>query len=167
MEIINHRRSVRNYLDKPVEAEKIELLLRAAMQAPSAANQQPWEFIVIQDRETLNKLTGMSPYAKMLATAPLAFVLLGNREKMAWPQVWQQDLSAAAENILLEAVELGLGAVWLGVAPMEERTRFISELFLLRETLLPFCVIPVGYPAGQGNTFINRFNPDLIHYEEI
>ena len=166
MKIIDERRSVRSYADRPVEPEKIEKLLRAAMQAPSAANQQPWEFIVVREPESLKKLAGLSPYSKMLAAAPLAFVLLGNKEKMAWPQIWQQDMGAAAENLLLEAVELGLGAVWLGVAPLEERMEFISRMFGLKETLDPFCVIPVGYPAGKGNTFVDRYDPAKVHYEK-
>jgi nitroreductase len=166
MKIINERRSIRSYEDRPVEPVKIEKLLRAAMQAPSAANQQPWEFIVVRERAILKKLADLSPYSKMLTAAPLAFVLLGNREKMAWPQVWQQDLGAAAENLLLEAVELGLGAVWLGVAPMEERMSFISELFGLKDTLYPFCVIPVGYPAGKENTFVDRYDQAKVHFEK-
>lgn len=117
MDAIFNRRSIRKYKDKPVEKEKIEKLLRAAMQAPSAGNQQPWEFIVIQDKENLKKLSGMSPYSKLIMNAPLTFVLLGNKDKMKFPENWQQDMGASAENILLEAVELGLGAVWLGVAP--------------------------------------------------
>lgn len=166
MKIIDERRSVRSYEDRPVEPEKIEKLLRAAMQAPSAANQQPWEFIVVRERGTLDKLADLSPYSKMLTMAPLAFVLLGNREKMAWPQIWQQDLGAAAENLLLEAVELGLGAVWLGVAPLEDRMQFISELFGLKDTLYPFCVIPTGYPSGKGNTFVDRYDQTKVHYEQ-
>lgn len=166
MEAINIRRSVRKYQDRPIEKETIEKLLRAAMQAPSASNQQPWEFIVIQDREKLNEISKMSPYSKMAAQAPLAIVLLGNTEKMSWPQVWQQDMGAAAENLLLEAADLGLGAVWLGVMTFEDRMKFLSEMFELKQSVVPFCVICVGYPEGAGNHFIDRFNPDVIHYEK-
>lgn len=165
MDAINNRRSVRKYIDKPVEKEKIEKLLRAAMQAPSAANQHPWEFIVVQDQDTLNMMSHISPYANMLSKAPLAFVLLADEEKMSWPEMWQQDLSAAAENLLLEAVELGLGAVWLGVYPLGERVQLLREMFRLKENIIPFCVIPIGYPAGQGNNFIDRYDPSLVHYE--
>lgn len=165
MEIIKIRRSIRKYQNKPVERDKIEQLLRAAMQAPSAANQRPWEFIVVQDKETLKRLSGISPYSKMTADAPLALVLLGNREKFKRPDMWQQDMGAAAQNILLEAVELELGSVWLGIAPVEARMKYIKEMFQLNDSLQPFCVIAIGYPREEENVFIDRYDPSAVHYE--
>lgn len=166
MDIINNRRSVRRYKEQPVEQEKIEKLLRAAMQAPSAVNQQPWEFIVIQNKEGLKNLASISAYSKMVAEAPLAIVLLGNEERMRLQIHWEQDMAAAAQNILLEAAYLGLGGVWLGVAPMEDRMKLISDLYELKGRLKPFCVIPIGYPEeGQEHKFEDRFDPSRIHYE--
>ena len=107
MNAIYIRRSVRSYKEQIVEKEKIDKLLRAAMQAPSAGNQQPWEFIVVQNKNTLEKLSHLSPYAKPVARAPLALVLLANMEGLRFPENWEQDMSAATQNILLEAVELG------------------------------------------------------------
>lgn len=167
MEIIFNRRSIRRYKNQAVEEEKIDKILRAAMQAPSAVNQQPWEFIVVRDKENLKKLSGISAYSKMVADAPLAIVPLGNEDKMILQHHWQQDLAAATQNILLEAAYLGLGAVWLGVAPMEDRMDYIRKLFGLSKKLRPFCVIPIGYPAeGHENKFVDRFDPSKVHYEK-
>jgi len=169
MNAILERRSVRKYLDRPVEPEKLDQLLRAAMQSPSAGNMRPWEFLVIQDRESLLKLSKMSTYATPAETAPLAIVLLGNKKRMR-PEVdyFPQDMGAASENMLLEAVDLGLGAVWLGVYPLEDRVRFLRELFSIPEHLEPFNVIVAGYPAEENaNHFIDRYNAWRVHYEKI
>lgn len=166
MNSIFNRRSIRKYKEKPIEKEKIEKLLRAAMQAPSAGNQQPWEFIVLQQKDNLKELSKMSPYAKPIEDATAAFVLLADEKKMKFPDNWQQDMAAAAENILLEAVELNLGAVWLGVAPIKEREDYINQMFNLKESSKPFCVIALGYPDGQENKFIDRFDEKRIHWEK-
>ncbi len=168
MNVIFERRSVRTYLEKPVEQEKIEKLLRAAMQAPSAGNQQASEFLVVQDASALEQLAGMSPYSGLLAKAPLAVILLGNTERMKFSGNWEQDLGAAAENLLLEAAELGLGAVWLGVHPLEERIDALRRQFSLPENLRPFAVIAVGYPKeGNANHFTDRWNAERVHYEKL
>lgn len=166
MEAIYDRRSIRKYKDQPVEKEKIEKLLRAAMQAPSAGNQQPWEFIVIQDKDNLKKLSGLSPYAKCIGEASLAIVLLANEKRMRFPENWEQDMGAATENILLEAVELDLGSVWLGVAPVEDRVEYISKMFDLEDHIKPYCAISIGYPAdGQQNEYVDRYDETRVHYE--
>lgn len=166
MDVIFNRRSIRRYKKQAVEQEKIDKLLRAAMQAPSAANQQPWEFIVVQNQDTLDKLAGISAYSKMVADAPLALVLLGNEDRMRLHSYWEQDMAAATQNILLEAVHLGLGGVWLGVAPTEDRMELISDIFGLKSKLKPFCVISIGYPEeGYENKFVDRFDPGRVHYE--
>ena len=121
MNSIFNRRSVRKYLLKSIEPEKTEKLIRAAMQAPSAGNQQPWEFIIVREKECLEKLSEVSQYSGLVKNAPLAIVMLVNKECLKYPDYWEQDLSAAAQNILLEAVEIGLGAVWLGIAPEIDR----------------------------------------------
>ena len=167
MEVIFNRRSIRRYKKQAVEEEKIEKILRAAMQAPSAANQQPWEFIVVRDKDNLKKLSEISAYSKMVAEAPLAIVVLGNEDRMRLQHHWEQDLAAATQNILLEAAHLGLGGVWLGGAPMQDRMELISELYDLKNRIKPFCVIPIGYPEeGQDHKFVDRFDPDRVHYEK-
>ncbi|MDP0505968.1 MAG: nitroreductase family protein [Fusobacterium sp. JB019] len=168
MEAIFNRRSVRKYKDQVVEKDKIIELLKAAMQAPSAGNQQPWEFIVVQEKHTLKELSLASPFAKFVEDAPLAIVLLSDEERLKYPQNWQQDMGAAAENILLEATDLGLGGVWLGVAPFEDREENIKNLFQLNDNLRPYCVIALGYPAeGLGNKFIDRYDESRVHFEKI
>lgn len=163
-EAIKIRRSVRKYEDKPVEKEKIEELLRAAMQAPSAGNQQPWEFIVVENKETLQQLAKASPYAAPVKNAPLGIVVLAKDEFLKFPSCWQQDLSAATENMLLKAVELGLGAVWLGIAPEKERMEFIKALFRLPQGVRPFALLAIGYSSE--NHFVDRFDASRIHYEK-
>ena len=165
MSSIFTRRSIRKYKEKRVEDEKVERLLRAAMQAPSAGNQQEWEFIVVRKKEILKKLSGVSPYAKMTAHADLAVVVLGNRTHMKYPENWEQDLGAATENLLLQAAEEDLGAVWLGVAPLEDRMAHIKEIFHLPEEIEAFALVPVGYPEGE-NKFVDRWNESKVHYEE-
>ena len=167
MENIFVRRSIRKYKNIQIEKEKIEKLLHAAMQAPSAGNQQPWEFLILENKETLGKLSKISPYATMLKEAPLAIIVLSNEEKMRFPEYWQQDLGAATQNILLEAVELGLGSVWLGVAPLKEREDFIKEMFNLPNEVTPFNIIVLGYPSeGQENKFVDRYDEVRVHFEE-
>ncbi len=163
-EVIQNRRSIRNFAARPVEKEKIEKLLRAGMQAPSAANQQPWEFIVVQDQATLKKLSETHIYATPIADAPLGIVVLSNEKDLIFPVYWQQDLAAATENILLEAVELGLGAVWLGIAPEEDRMEYLKQFFNLPEGVQAFALLALGY--SDENTFEDRFDPSRVHYEK-
>lgn len=165
MDAINKRRSIRKFIDKPVESEKIEKLLRAAMQAPSAKNQQPWELIVVDSRKILDELSKYSNYANAILTAPVSIVLVSNIERLQSPEFWEQDLSAGTENILLEAVNLGLGAVWLGVNPLKDRMEFIKKLFDLPDNIIPFSVVPIGY-TDRENNFVDRFNEDKIHYNK-
>lgn len=168
MDIIDRRRSVRSYQNREVEPEKIEKLLRAAMQAPSAGNQKPWEFLVIRDSDTLKHLSSVSPYTGHVARAPLAVVLLGNTAHLRFPESWEQDLGAAAENLLLEAVDQGLGAVWAGIHPFAEREAAVRELFSLPPELTPFAIIAVGYPEKtDANRLIDRYDPSRVHYETL
>lgn len=164
MNSIFNRRSIRKYQDKPIEKEVIDRLLRAAMQAPSAGNQQPWEFLVVKNREVLKKMTETANSMQMLSSAGVGFVILGNKTGLKYPEHIDQDLSAATQNILLEAVNLDLGAVWLGVAPQQERMDFLKNLFSLPDHIRPFAIVSVGYPA-QENKFIDRYRPDKVHYE--
>jgi len=146
------RTSIRDYEARPVEKEKIEKMLRAAMAAPTAMNKQPWHFVVVDQRNVLDALAGTNPYAKMLKKAPLAIVVCGNTDKMiegGGRDFWIQDASAATENLLLAAHAMGLGAVWTGAYPSEERCISISKVLSLSDNLIPLNVIVVGYPAEQ------------------
>lgn len=146
------RTSIRDYEARPVEKEKIEKMLRAAMAAPTAMNKQPWHFVVVNQRNVLDALAGANPYAKMLKKAPLAIVVCGNTDKMiegGGRDFWIQDASAATENLLLAAHAMGLGAVWTGAYPSEERCISISKVLSLSDNLIPLNMIVVGYPAEQ------------------
>ncbi|HEX3037877.1 MAG TPA: nitroreductase family protein [Oscillospiraceae bacterium] len=166
MEEIFIRRSIRKFTNQPVEPEKVDKLLRAAMQAPSAANQQAWEFIVLQDKENIAKVAEISPYAKPAAGSAVTFVLLADENKMRVPTGWEQDMGAAAENLLLEAVHLGLGGVWFGVATADSVAENVRQLFELPKNIRPFALISIGYPDGQKNQFVDRYQADRVHYEK-
>ena len=165
MEEIFARRSIRKFKDRPVEAEKIDKLLRAAMQAPSAMNQQAWEFIVVQNKELLKPLSKVTLFTRPVKGSAVTFVMLANERKLKAPGAWEQDLGAATENLLLEAVHLGLGGVWMEVAASDKGVRNVRELFELPANIKPFALVSVGYPDGQENRFVDRYNADKVHYE--
>lgn len=162
MNEIFHRTSIRKYLSKPVEDEKIEKLLQAAMAAPSAGNQQPWEFYVVKDKATLEKLSKTSPYATCCASAPVAFVAC-YRIHCTMPEYAQIDMSASVENLLLEADALDLGAVWLGIAPLKERMEAVRNVLDIPKDLDAFAIIPCGYPESI-HPQQDRFDKQRIHY---
>ncbi|MDY2848837.1 MAG: nitroreductase family protein [Bacteroidaceae bacterium] len=161
------RTSVRSYLDKPVEDSKIEKLLHAGMAAPTAVNTQPWHFVVIRDRNTLDRIAELTPNAGMAKEAPLAIVVCGNmvNEKEDIVRMfWTQDVSAATENILLQAHAMGLGAVWTGTYPDKKRCDAISGLLNMPEHIIPFCTIVIGYPKGE-QTPKDKWKPENVTYE--
>ncbi|MBQ8159673.1 MAG: nitroreductase family protein [Clostridia bacterium] len=162
MNSLYHRVSIRKYQDRPVEKEKIEALLRAAMQAPSAANQQPWEFYVVTDREKLQALSQTSPYARMTKDAPVAIVSAYRKDCML-PMYADIDMSIAMENLWLETDAQGLGGVWLGIAPLEDRMKAVEEVLGMPEHLRAFAIFPFGYPAEE-RTQQDRFEESRIHY---
>ena len=164
MSLCMQRRSIRKYTMKPIEDEKIVALLTSAMQAPSARNQQPWEFIVVKNKEVLKKLSEVSRGAHMLAQAPLAILTLFKDDVLA-PHMRPQDLSAATLNILLEATHQGLGAVWIGVYPLEERIEKLKEIVDIRADLTPFSLIAIGYP--DEDTAIKQVRYDATRVKEI
>lgn len=166
MDEIFNRRSIRSFKAQEVETEKIDTLLRAAMQAPSAANQQPWEFIVVREKDALNQLSQVSPYSKPVSGSAVTFVLLANENALKIPTAWEQDMSAAAENLLLEAVHLGLGGVWFGVSTSDAVVENVRRFFELPNYIRPFAMISVGYPDGQQNVFVDRYNAERVHYEK-
>lgn len=163
MNAIFTRTSVRSYEDRPVEQKKIEKILRAAMAAPSAVNQQPWEFYVVTDKDTLQKLSEASPYAGMTAKAPAAIVVCGRKEGLIVPELVEVDLSLATENILLEIEAQGLGGVMLGIAPFSERMEKAVKAIHLPDSLSVFTIVPFGYPAKK-NPQQDRYDEARVHY---
>lgn len=165
MKALFNRASVRSFDGRKVESEKIELLMRAAMAAPSACNQQPWEFVVVTEPEMLRRLSECSPYAGCLRQAPLGIAVCMRTEGLRAPDYAQIDASAATENILLEAVHLGLGAVWLGIAPVPERMEAVRQVIGTPETIQPFGLVACGYP-DKPVVPANRYDPARVHYEK-
>jgi nitroreductase len=149
MEAILTRRSVRKYLPEPVSGELIESILKAGMSAPSAGDEQPWHFIIIDRRDLLASISEMHPYAKMLKHAPAAILVCADPSAPKFRDLWVQDCSAASENMLLAAHAQGLGAVWIGIYPAEKFVTGIRELFKIPEHIIPFSAIAIGHPAEE------------------
>jgi len=164
-EIFN-RRSIREFKNMPVGKEKIDKLLRAAMQAPSAVNQQPWEFIVIENKTALQKLSKAMPDAKPVAHSGVTLILAANSNTFRYEPDWALDMSAAAQNILLEAVHLELGAVWMSITSVDSAIDYVREMYALPLNIIPFALIAIGYPNKYKNHFIDRYNIEKIHYEK-
>lgn len=146
VQTIFSRRSIRKYTAEPVSEADIKTLLEAAMAAPSASNNKPWHFVVVTERETLDALAGAHPYGKMLAQATLCIAVCGDPDLSRY---WEQDCSAATENLLVAVAALGLGAVWLGVHPREQRVAFTRRILGIPETIVPLNLISIGHPAEE------------------
>ena len=169
IETIMTRTSIRSFTDQAVADETVETMLRAGMAAPTAVNAQPWHFVVVNERAKLDELAGTNRHGNMLREAPLAIVVCGNMEKaMKGPgqAFWVQDCSAATENILLAAHALGLGAVWTGCYPMEERMVQVSQVLSLPETIIPLCVIVMGYP-NENPEPKDKWKPENVSYNKF
>ena len=164
-EAIITRRSIRKYTAQTVPAGLVKELLVAAMSAPSASNLQPWYFVVVNERQQLDALTTVLPYGQMLKEAPLAIVVCGDCQRQGTEGFWVQDCSAATQNILLVAHARGLGAVWLGVYPREERVQAIRRLLGLPEHVTPLCVVSIGYPA-EHKPPVNRYDEARVRYNK-
>ncbi|NTV36200.1 MAG: nitroreductase family protein [Anaerolineaceae bacterium] len=162
LEAIRTRRSIRRFLPQPVPPEMVEQLLRAGMQAPSAHNAQPWQFIVITDRSQLDAIPKFHPYAEMLKEAPMAILVCGDERLTKAAGSWVLDCSAATQNILLAAHGLGLGAVWVSVYGAPPREEGMRQLTSLPPEVHPHSLIPIGY-AFEPVLPTDRFKPARIH----
>ena len=162
MNEIFQRRSVRSYTNTPVDAEKVECLLRAAMASPSAQNGRPWEFYVVTNQEILQALSTCSPFSRHVKDAPLAIVPC-YRKELKRPDFVLVDMGICTQNILLEAVSQGLGAVCVGIAPMRDRMDNVRNALGLSDKLEPFAIIPCGYPAVE-TEMKDRYEEDRIHF---
>lgn len=162
------RTSIRAFTDQPVDEAIVEKILRAGMSAPTAVNRQPWAFVVVNEREQMERLREVHPYAQMLKTAQLAIIVCGDMERAlpgASQAYWIQDASAATENILLAAHGLGLGAVWCGVYPNPDVLPKVKEVLGLPSSIVPLNIIPIGYPA-ENPTPKDKWKPENIHYNK-
>lgn len=161
LETIFDRKSVRKYTERPVEKDKLEMLVRAGMAAPSSRDRRPWEFVIITDRNLLDKMADGLPLARMLKDTKQAIIVCGDTVKSN--NAWQLDCSAAAQNVLLAAESMGLGAVWTAAYPYPERIKVVREALQLPDHIVPLTVIPIGYPTGIEKTK-DKFNKKQIHY---
>jgi len=168
MSILNQitaRRSIRQYQARPVEKEKIDQLLQAAMAAPSAMNIKPWEFVVVTEPDLLSALRSALMFGKH--DAPAAIAVCGNTSFFKHPMAsnfWIQDCSAATENILLAAVGLGLGTVWIGVHPIHNFSKRVAMILDLPDHVKPLNLVYVGYPAEE-KPARTQYDPDRVHWE--
>ena len=159
------RKSVRSYTDRDVTPEQVETILKAAMAAPSGMNLQPWRFVVVREQETKDKLA--VGFNKMIAKAPVAIVVCGKitGKLGAENHNWTADCAAATENLLLAVEALGLGAVWTACYPYDDRMNPAIEALGLPNDIKPYCIVPIGYPAGD-NKPKDKWKPENIHYEK-
>ena len=162
LEAIHTRRSIRKYEDKPVPEEVVRKVLAAAMSAPSAWNTQPWHFVVITEQRLLDQIPKINPHAKMAADAPVAILVCGDVTLKNVPGYWVVDCAAAAQNLLLAAHALGLGAVWTGVYPRQERMEGFRRLLNLPEDVAAHSLIPLGYPA-ETLAGEDRYRQERVH----
>lgn len=167
MDSIYTRRSVRHYTNQEVEPEKVECLLRAAMQAPSARDQQAWEFLVVRGKQKLHHLSSFATSFSPIQKANVAIMVMANPKKLSLPRAWEQDLGACTQNILLQATELGLGAFWCGLVATvpEEKWQHIRKAYAIPSHFLLYSVVAVGYPAKEkANYFVDRYDPSCVRY---
>jgi nitroreductase len=166
MDIIFKRRSIRKYESKLISEDKIKKIIQAGMCAPSAGDERPWHFIVINKREVLDKIPSVHPYSNMIKEAPLAILICGDLNLEKHTGFWIEDCSAATENVLLAATSFGLGSIWLGVYPREDRVNGLKKLFDINdEKIIPFSLIPIGYPA-EIKSPKDIYDKDRIHFNK-
>ena len=156
------RRSIRKYTGEKIGEDKINLIIKAAMYAPSARNTRPWHFIVVDDRKQLKRIMEVHPYSSMLAQASHAIVVCGDINSENGPGYYKLDCSAATQNILLAAHSFGLGSVWLGVEPREERIKAVKLIFGLPENIQPLAIVSLGVPVKIPENIPDRFEPEKI-----
>ena len=165
LDAILARRSIRKYTSEPVTDEDIKKLLEAAMAAPTGGNRKPWHFIIIKERETLDRLAVRHPYGKMLTEAPLCIAVCGDPSLTPLPRNFvPQDCSAATMNILHAAVALGLGAVWIGLA-LDEHYDMARSLLDIPEDIVPHNLIAIGHPAEQKEPR-TQYDETRVHSEK-
>jgi nitroreductase len=162
MTVLYSRRSIRLYTSKQIPSNMVQDILRAAMCAPSAGNERPWHFIVLTDRALLDEIPKFHPYAAMVKHASTAMLVCGDISLEKYKGYWVLDCAAATQNILLAAHAKGFGAVWCGVYPSEDRVINFKKLFSLPDHIIPFSLIPIGFP-DEIKQPIERYDASRIH----
>lgn len=163
--VIFKRRSIRRFLDKPIEQEKLERILKAGMQAPTAHNNRRWEFLVLTEPDKKEAVSKMSPWAGMVAKAPVTIIVLGDISDENLKKWFPLDLSACTQNILLQIAAENLGGCWMGFYPDMDKVKMIHDYFNLPENIVPFSVIALGYSDDE-NKFVDKSDMSKIHYNK-
>lgn len=164
LEALKTRRSIRKYKDKPVSNNLLEQIIEYGMYAPSAVNKQPWHFIIFRNEDTINELINVHPNAAMLKQADSGILICYDKTLEHDKGYGIIDCSAATQNMLLAAHDMGLGACWIGIHPRQQRISALAEAFKLPEHIIPFAVVSVGYSNETKNT-PDRLRKERIHYE--
>lgn len=164
LDCIRTRRSIRKYTGQPIDDDQLKTVLTAAFQAPTANNLRPWEFIIVRSPNALQHITSIHPYAKMLPEAGCGILVCGDKNINAKVGYLTEDCSAAIQNILLAAHDIGLGTVWLGIHPREERIDGFRKLFQLPEHIVPIGMVAIGHSA-ESKEAPDRYDPSKIHME--
>ena len=157
------RRSIRTYKNKEIPKKALEKILKAAMYAPSAHNEQPWHFIVLEQKDLLKKMASICPYAKMAENAPLGIIVCADMNLIKTENFWPQDCAAATMNLLLSAEEHQIGSVWTAVYPKTDIITGIKDLFDLPNEIIPFSFVLFGYPDKQSQMPEDRYKLERIH----
>lgn len=169
MNLIFERKSIRKFIDKEVEKNKIEKIVHAGQVAPTAGNQDEAEYIIVQDKKNLEKLSEVSPNAKPVKNAGVAIVLICNKNKLKYAENWQQDLGAVAENIWLETGFQGLGGVWIGVAPLQQRMDVVSDILGIPKDYDVFSIFAMGYcdEKIRKDIDVKEYNDQIVHWNKF
>jgi nitroreductase len=162
---IHTRRSIRHYTEQPVDKQLIDQVINAGMMAPSAGNEQPWQFIVVRNRETLEAITKAHPYAEMVRESQVTIMVCGDLTAERHKGYWVQDCAACTQNMLLAVHALGISSVWVGVYPIERRVIALRQIFNLPDHIVPFSILPIGYSAEIKEPE-DRYYREKIHKEK-
>jgi nitroreductase len=165
LEFIHTRRSVRKYQDTEVPMETIKEIIAAGTSAPSAGNQQPWHFIIITEKKLLIRIPDIHPHAKMAEDAPVAVLVCADPSLEKHKGYWVQDCAACTQNILLAVHAKGLGAVWTGVYPREERMENFRKLLKIPDNIIPFALVPMGYSVQEPSK-ADRYKEERVHHNK-
>ncbi len=165
LEAIHTRRSIREFEPgRELSDEQLQIVLAAAMAAPSAGNAQPWHFVAVRGAATRERLSTVHPYVRMAATAPVVIIVCAEPALEVYPGFWLQDCSAATQNLLLAARSLGLGTVWTGLYPNKQYCDAVAAILNLPSGVVPMAIVPMGYPAREFKRQ-ERYKPERIHFE--
>ncbi len=147
-----------------VSSETVKQILKAGMCAPTSGDQRQWQFVVVRDRDQIEKIIESYPYATMLRDVPVAIIVCHDKDREKWALRWQMDCANATLNMLLAIHGLGLGGLWLEIYPIEERVKMIQEFFELPKTIVPLAVVPIGHPA-ETKSSEDRYDESIVHYD--